>query len=94
MIAVLNIQDIYEYSWYSRGSDPHLNEGAEQLSRAQNDLEEVENNQVCEEETREEEIHSCELGFAILCSSWLLTDMTNISGQLIGRELVLITVKI
>ena len=37
-------------------------ERAEQLSRAQNDFEEDEINQVCEEETREEAMHSCELG--------------------------------
>ena len=29
--------------------------------------------------------------FADPCSSWLLTGMTNISEQLIGRELVLVT---
>ena len=27
--------------------------------------------------------------FAVFCSSWPQTDMTNISGQLIGQELVL-----
>ena len=67
-------------------------ERAEQLSRAKNDFEEDEINQVCEEETREEAMHSCKLGVRCPLFSWLLTDMTNISGQLIGRELVLIAV--
>ena len=67
-------------------------ESAEQLAREQNDFEEVENKEVCEEEAHEEAMHSCELG--VRCPLFfMLIDMTIISGQLIGRELVLIAVQ-